>query len=64
VESLLYDHPTTGDRIVHEEEVPFYQKQMRIIFGNNGSIDPTQIEDYLAVGGYRALPKALFFNET
>jgi len=60
IESLLYDHPTTGARIVHEEEVPFYQKQMRIIFGNNGNIDPTRIEDYLAVGGYRALSKALF----
>ncbi len=33
---------------------------MRMIFGNNGSIDPTRIEDYLAVGGYRALSKALF----
>ncbi len=60
IESLLYDHPTTGKRIIHEEEVPFYQKQMRIIFGNNGNIDPTRIEDYLAVGGYRALSKALF----
>ncbi len=60
IESLLYDHPTTGARIVYEEEVPFYQKQMRIIFGNNGNIDPTRIEDYLAVGGYRALSKALF----
>jgi NADH:ubiquinone oxidoreductase subunit F (NADH-binding)/(2Fe-2S) ferredoxin/NAD-dependent dihydropyrimidine dehydrogenase PreA subunit len=60
IESLLYDHPTTGKRIIHEEEVPFYQKQMRIIFGNNGNIDPTRIEDSLAVGGYRALSKALF----
>jgi len=60
IESLLYDHPTTGARIIHEEEVPFYQKQMRIIFGNNGSVDPTRIEDYLAVGGYQALSKALF----
>ncbi len=60
IESLLYDHPTTGKRIAHEKEVPFYQKQMRIIFGNNGNIDPTRIEDYLAVGGYRALSKALF----
>jgi NADH-quinone oxidoreductase subunit F len=59
VEDLLYDHPVTGEKIVSEEEVPFYKKQMRIIFGNNGSIDPTRIEDYIAVGGYRALPKAL-----
>jgi len=60
LEDLLYDHPVTGEKIISEEEVPFYQKQKRIIFGNNGSIDPTQIEDYLAVGGYQALAKALF----
>ncbi|MBM4340088.1 MAG: NADH-quinone oxidoreductase subunit NuoF [Deltaproteobacteria bacterium] len=60
IESLLYEHPVTGEKIVSEEEVPFYQKQKRMILGNNGSIDPTQIEDYLAVGGYRALAKALF----
>ena len=60
LESLLYEHPTTKKKIVHEDEVPFYEKQTRIIFGNNGSIDPSQIEDYLAVGGYRALCKALF----
>jgi (2Fe-2S) ferredoxin len=60
LENLLYEHPTTGEKIVAEEDVPFYKKQMRIIFGDNGSIDPTQIEDYIAVGGYRALAKALF----
>ena len=60
LEDLLYEHPVTGEKIVSEEEVPFYQKQKRIVFGNNGSIDPTQIEDYLAVGGYQALAKALF----
>jgi len=60
LEGLLYDHPVTGEKIISEEEVPFYQKQRRIIFGNNGNIDPTQIEDYLAVGGYQALAKALF----
>jgi NADH-quinone oxidoreductase subunit F len=60
IEKLLYEHPITGEKISSEEEVPFYKKQMRVIFGNNGSIDPTRIEDYIAVGGYRALPKALF----
>jgi NADH-quinone oxidoreductase subunit F len=59
IEGLLYEHPTTGEKITTEENVPFYKKQKRIIFGNNGCIDPTQIEDYIAVGGYRALPKAL-----
>jgi NADH-quinone oxidoreductase subunit F len=60
IENLLYEHPTTGEKISTEEDVPFYKKQRRIVFGNNGSVDPTQIEDYIAVGGYRALPKALF----
>jgi NADH:ubiquinone oxidoreductase subunit F (NADH-binding)/(2Fe-2S) ferredoxin/NAD-dependent dihydropyrimidine dehydrogenase PreA subunit len=60
LDTLLYEHPTTKQKIVHEDQVPFYEKQTRIIFGNNGSIDPTLIEDYLAVGGYRALCKALF----
>ena len=32
---------------------------MRIIFGNNGKIDPTKIEDYIAIGGYKALSKVL-----
>ncbi|HMK77851.1 MAG TPA: NADH-quinone oxidoreductase subunit NuoF [Thermodesulfobacteriota bacterium] len=59
LESLLYEHPATGEKITREDDVPFYKKQMRIIFGNNGSIDPSQIEDYIAVGGYRALLKAL-----
>jgi NADH:ubiquinone oxidoreductase subunit F (NADH-binding)/(2Fe-2S) ferredoxin/NAD-dependent dihydropyrimidine dehydrogenase PreA subunit len=60
LEDLLYEHPKTGEKIVAEEDVPFYKKQMRIILGNNGSIDPTSIEDYIAVGGYRALAKVLF----
>ncbi len=40
-------------------DVPFYRKQQRIALRNNGRIDPTNIYHYLAVGGYRALEKAL-----
>ncbi len=59
IDSLLYTHPGTGEKITFEDDVPFYKLQKRIIFGNNGNIDPTSIEDYIAVGGYQALPKAL-----
>jgi NADH-quinone oxidoreductase subunit F len=59
VNRLLYTNPTTGKKIVHQYEVPFYQKQERIIFGSNGEIDPASIEDYIATGGYSALAKAL-----
>jgi len=59
IDRLLYTDPNTGKKITHESEVPFYQKQKRLVFGNNGLIDPTRIDDYIAVGGYAALGKAL-----
>jgi NADH-quinone oxidoreductase subunit F len=59
IDRLLYSDPNTGQKIVSEHEVPFYQKQKRFVFGSNGYIDPTSIDDYLAVGGYAALAKAL-----
>ncbi len=60
IDRLLYTDPDTGKKLVHESEVPFYKLQKRLVFGNNGYIDPTSIDDYLAVGGYAALAKALF----
>ena len=36
-----------------------YGKQVRIALRNCGIIDPEQIDDYIAVGGYEALGKAL-----
>lgn len=59
VERLLYKDPVTGERSLLEEEVPFYARQERIVFRNNGKIDPTKIEDYIANDGYAALAKAL-----
>ena len=60
IDKLLYIDPRTKEKIVHEKEVPFYKKQKRIIFGNNGFIDPTDIKDYIALEGYKALTKVLF----
>ena len=60
IDRLLYIDPATGNTITYEPEVPFYEKQKRLVFGDNGLIDPTVIDDYLAVGGYAALGKALF----
>jgi NADH-quinone oxidoreductase subunit F len=60
IDRLLYVDPTTGEKAVHESEIPFYKNQMRLLIGNNIKIDPKSIDDYLAVGGYSALSKALF----
>jgi len=59
IDRLLYVEPTTGEKIPTEREVPFYKRQQRLVSGNNRMIDPTIIEDYLAIGGYRALGKVL-----
>ena len=37
----------------------FFNRQIRITLRNVGRIDPESIDDYLAVGGYQALAKAL-----
>jgi NADH:ubiquinone oxidoreductase subunit F (NADH-binding)/Pyruvate/2-oxoacid:ferredoxin oxidoreductase delta subunit len=60
INRLLYVDPRTQEKIVREKNVPFYKKQKRIIFGNNGFIDPTDIRDYIALDGYKALTKILF----
>ncbi|MFC1869080.1 NADH-quinone oxidoreductase subunit NuoF [Thermodesulfobacteriota bacterium] len=59
IERLLYVDPITDEKIVHESEIPFYKNQMRHLIGNNIKIDPKSIDDYLAIGGYSALVKAL-----
>ncbi len=59
VERLLYTDPATNEKIVHESDIPFYKYQERIVFGSNSKIDPKSIDDYLAIGGYSALAKAL-----
>ncbi len=63
ISRLLYKEPQTGEEIEKEKEVPFYKKQKRIIFGRNGFIDPTDIEDYIALDGYKAVSRALFEME-
>ena len=59
IDRLLYVDPMSGKKAHFENDVPFYKGQQRLVFGNNGAIDPTNIEDYIAIGGYCALSKAL-----
>ena len=60
IDRLLYLDPETGRKFVHESEIPFYNKQKRLLLANNSKIDPNNIDDYLALDGYAALSKALF----
>jgi NADH:ubiquinone oxidoreductase subunit F (NADH-binding)/(2Fe-2S) ferredoxin/NAD-dependent dihydropyrimidine dehydrogenase PreA subunit len=59
IERLLYVDPETGKRIEQESEIPFYKRQTRTLMASNKFIDYTEIDDYIALGGYEALVKVL-----
>ena len=40
-------------------DVPFFQRQKKIVLENSGQIDPERIEDYIAHDGYFALVRAI-----
>jgi len=39
---------------------PFFARQMKVVREFSGRIDPERIEEYIAVGGYRSLHKAVY----
>ncbi len=59
VDRLLYQDPARGEKVSQERDIPFYKKQMRLILEDNALIDPTDINDYLSIGGYSSLLKVL-----
>ncbi len=63
-----WDHITRGNvfeygkgfnDVTHYADVPFFSKQKKIILRNTGLINPEDIEEYIAVGGFSALLTAL-----
>jgi len=59
IDRLAYRTPKTFQPIFYRNQIPFYAKQERRVLSNCGRIDPTNIEHYIAAGGYQALVKAL-----
>jgi len=59
VERLLYHDATTGEVIPHRQDIPFYKKQQFIVLRNCGTVNPENIDDYVAAGGYQALKDVL-----
>lgn len=59
VERLLYREPITHESVPKYSEIGFYKKQERRVLANCGAINPEDINEYIAVGGYEGLMKAL-----
>lgn len=58
IERLAYRK--NGEVFRKQSEIPFYKKQTRRVLEHCGHIDATSIKEYLGIGGYRALERALF----
>lgn len=60
VKSLLYDEAVHDNEDVKPlNEINFYKHQMRIALKNCGVINPENIDEYIALDGYKALGKVL-----
>lgn len=45
--------------VPHWDEIPFFKGQVKVVLRHAGFIDPEEILDYIAVGGYSALANVL-----
>ncbi len=59
VKRLLYSETVEEDNIKSLNEVGFYKSQKRVALRNCGVIDPENIDEYIAMDGYKALGKVL-----
>jgi NADH-quinone oxidoreductase subunit F len=59
IDRLAYRDPGSQNPVFYRNEIPFYKRQERRVLANCGRIDPTNIEHYIAAGGYQAIVKAL-----
>ncbi len=59
VKRLMFKDRITEEMVPHYNDIDFYKKQNRIVLRNCGFINPENIKEYIARGGYEALAKAL-----
>ena len=59
VSRLLWEDPEARRIAEERKQVPFFEKQQKVVLSNCGAIDPENIEEYIATGGYEALGRAL-----
>ncbi len=58
LERLLYKNPADDTVCKGPAEIPFYARQNRIVLGDCGRIDPEDLREYIAGGGYEAARRA------
>lgn len=56
---LLYKEKDSEKIVQQASQIPFFQKQLKIVLRNCGIIDPESLEEYIGKDGYSALAKVL-----
>ena len=59
VEELLYEDPNSHQKVVRQDDINFYKKQLRIALHGCGTINPEVINEALGYDGLKAFVKAL-----
>ncbi|WP_428074057.1 NADH-ubiquinone oxidoreductase-F iron-sulfur binding region domain-containing protein [Candidatus Avelusimicrobium luingense] len=63
IDRLLYHNPANNQKSKTVAEIPFYAKQQRILLADCGRINPEDINEYIAHGGY-AQAKRVYLEMT
>ncbi len=58
IERLLYADPKTGTHCKGDADIPFYKRQKRVVLANC-RIEPGDVREYIARGGYFGARKAI-----
>ena len=58
IERLLYKNPAGGQCIAKQDDIPFYKRQNRHVIGDCGVLNPEDLDEYIARGGYDSACKA------
>ena len=58
-EEYFYRDPYTGEAMATVHEIPFFTRQKKIALRNVGTIDPLNIDEYIAFNGYFALGRVV-----
>ncbi len=57
VDRLVYELPATGEKYPKQDDIPFYAKQQRFILKQCGLLNPEDINEFIAHGGYESARK-------
>lgn len=58
-ENLLYVDPATKQKVVRQDDINFYKKQLRVALHGCSVINPDLLEESLGYDGFKALKKVL-----